>query len=90
MRERLAEAQRNRINKFGELILQAQEHRTQHRNREECMGKLKALVEEAKVPPKERKQREGLSKQGKTKRREDKRFRGKVKANRGKVNKKDF
>ena len=77
------------MNKEGALIVQAQEHRTQHRNREECMGKIKEMVEEAKVPPKERKQYVGLSKKGKEKRRDNARHRSKLKANR-KVSKKDF
>ena len=90
VRARLAEQQAHRMNKDGELILSSQEHRTQHRNREECMNKIKLIIEEAKVAPKVRKQYKGLSEKGKSRRRDDKRFRGKVKANRGKISKKDF
>ena len=41
VRERLAEQQSSRINKDGMMVVDSQEHRTQGRNREECMKKLK-------------------------------------------------
>jgi hypothetical protein len=48
-------------------------HRTQGANRKEAVAKLAALVVEAWRPPKERRQREGISHKGKRARREDKR-----------------
>ena len=81
----MADQQKNRVNKVGELIVSAQEHRTQHRNRQECLQKLEAIVAEAFVEPKVRDQYKDISKKGKAKRRDKKRFRSKVKANRGKA-----
>jgi ribosome-associated protein len=90
VRFRLAEQQKNRVNRDGELVITAQEHRTQHRNRVECLGKVEQVVAAAFVEPKTRKQYETISKKGKAKRRDAKRFKSKVKENRGKVNKGDY
>lgn len=54
VRARLLRLARNRITKDGELILEASEHRSQSRNREEALERLVALVREAAQPPKRR------------------------------------
>jgi ribosome-associated protein len=40
-----------RLTKDGVLVLVAQNHRTQERNRAEAMDRLVALIQEAAVPP---------------------------------------
>lgn len=40
-RERLVEQQRGKVNSKGELVMTSQEHRTQHQNRHECLGKVR-------------------------------------------------
>lgn len=54
VRARLIRLAGNRITKEGELILEASEHRSQVRNREEALERLIALVREAARPPKPR------------------------------------
>jgi protein subunit release factor A len=68
------------------LLLNAvQEHRTQKANRIEALSKLRSMVTDALTPPKEREMQEGISEITKANRRSDKRFRSKVKQNRGSV-----
>jgi ribosome-associated protein len=86
---RLKAQQANRINLEGELLITAQEHRTQHKNKELCVVKLREMLAEAYVEPKERKMREGISKRTKANRKDDKRHRSSVKANR-RSNSKDY
>ena len=57
------------------VVVAAQTARTQKGNREACEAKLAALLEEAWHPPKARKQREGISRDGKRARTADKRRR---------------
>jgi len=45
----------NRVNREGDLLVVSQEHRTQGRNRDECLEKLRAMLEEISRPPKTRK-----------------------------------
>jgi ribosome-associated protein len=40
-----------RLTKDGVLVLVAQNHRTQERNRAEAMDRLVALIQEAAIPP---------------------------------------
>lgn len=54
VRERFALAQANRINKAGEFVLTCSEHRTQQQNIKECLAKLRGMLAQAAVPPKER------------------------------------
>ena len=89
VRGRLGEQQSSRMNQRGELIISSQEHRTQARNRARCIEKLAGMVEAALEPPKERKEYTDISKQGKARRKDDKRHRGKTKANR-RVSKNDW
>jgi ribosome-associated protein len=51
---RLQEKNGNRINKSGELIIQADEHRSQLQNKKDAMDRVLALIEEASVRPKQR------------------------------------
>eukprot|EP00614_Pseudopedinella_elastica_P013252 CAMPEP_0172602250 /NCGR_PEP_ID=MMETSP1068-20121228/22428_1 /TAXON_ID=35684 /ORGANISM="Pseudopedinella elastica, Strain CCMP716" /LENGTH=218 /DNA_ID=CAMNT_0013403539 /DNA_START=97 /DNA_END=753 /DNA_ORIENTATION=- len=81
-RGRLAEAERGRVNKRGELVLTCQEHRTQSQNRAACLKKLAELVAAARIEPIERSAYEGISTRGKARRRDDKRNRSQVKQNR--------
>lgn len=88
VRTRLAVYQANKITKDGELYISSQEHRTQAKNKDDCIEKLKVMIAEAMLTPKEREMWVGLSERGKQTRREDKRKRGDIKNNRKKV--KDF
>jgi hypothetical protein len=56
--------------------------RTQPQNREDCLKKLRHMISEASVEPKDRKMYEGLSDQGKARRVNDKKKRGQVKETR--------
>lgn len=85
VRDRLAEQQSSRLNKSGELVFVCQEHRTQNRNREEALRKVRSAIEAAMIEPKERNMRTGISEGTKEKRKQDKRQRGEVKRNRGKL-----
>lgn len=44
----------SRMTKDGVLVIIAQRHRTQERNREDALARLVALIREAATPPKER------------------------------------
>ena len=90
VRERLKEYQGNKINNNGELLVTSQEFRTQSKNKDDCVEKLKIMLEEAYIEPKDRKIWVGLSKKTKVERRDNKRHRASIKANRGKVNKNDY
>ena len=85
VRERLKEQQANRINKEGYLTLQSQDYRTQAQNKKAALSKLREMIMEAYPRPKERKMRKGLSKITKERRKEEKRKRSQVKANRRNV-----
>jgi hypothetical protein len=65
-------------------------YRTQSRNREICLGKLKEILAEAEVEPKERNMRVGIGEQGKKIRRVIKEKRTEVKKGRGNNKKDDF
>lgn len=51
MRTRLARLAGRRLNQDGILIITAQRHRTQARNRDDAMGRLIALLRAAATPP---------------------------------------
>ena len=74
----------SRMTKAGELVLTANEFRTQSENREAARARLATLIEEALTPPKVRR-KSRLNRVGKTARLAGKKARGTVKANRGKV-----
>jgi len=85
VRERLSQQQANRISKEGYLTLQSQDYRTQAQNKKSALSKLREMVMEAYPRPKKRNMRKGLSKVTKERRKEEKRKRSQVKANRRKV-----
>ena len=80
----------NKISKEGEIIVSSQEHRTQSKNKDDCIMKLKEMIAYASVEPKEREMWEGLSEKTKQTRRDDKRKRGEVKSARRMKNSKDW
>jgi ribosome-associated protein len=83
-RARLARLAGRRLNLEGEIVLRADEHRTQDRNRSEALARLVALVEQATHRPKPRKKTK-VPRAAKEKRLDGKARRGDVKAKRGRV-----
>jgi ribosome-associated protein len=84
VRQRLLRMGGKKIAKDGVLLIEARRYRSQERNREDALERLKALVRKASEPPKQRKLVR-VSAAEKAKRREAKRRRGEVKRLRGKV-----
>lgn len=72
--ERLA----SRLTAEGVLVLHASEHRSQHRNREAAIGRLRTLVADALVTPEERRATRP-SRAAKRRRLDEKRVRGRTK-----------
>ncbi len=81
---RLKEIAGSRMTKGGEIVLTANEYRTQEQNREAARERLLALIEEALTPPRKR-ANSRLNRVGKVQRLKEKKARGQVKAGRGKV-----
>jgi ribosome-associated protein len=84
VRARLARLAGRRLTLDGEIVIRADQHRTQERNRAEALARLVALVEQATHRPKPRKPTK-VPKAQKQKRLEHKAKRGDVKAKRRKV-----
>lgn len=83
-KERLLQSPDHRINKDGVIVIKAQQYRTQEKNREDAIQRLRALVRAAVVQLKKR--RPTKLKNSAKQRRVDKKTRhGKIKALRGKV-----
>ena len=82
--ERLKDIAGSKLTKGGEIVLTANEYRTQEQNREAARGRLVALLNEALTPPKKRK-KSRVNRVGKVKRLKAKKARGEVKAKRGPV-----
>ena len=82
VKQRLIEYQGNKINKDGELLITSQEHRTQGKNKDDCISKLQYMLAEAYIEPKDRHMWEGISEKGKEIRRNEKKKRGEVKTQR--------
>ena len=82
VRERLETQEASRINKLGELVVVAQEHRSQLRNKAACLTRLEEMLDQAWEPPLERKFKAGLTVDAKTRRKEARRQRGQTKARR--------
>lgn len=80
---RLKELAGSRFTKHGEIVLTANEYRTQDQNREAARERLAALLTDALTPPKQR-AKSRVNRVGKVKRLKAKKVRGEVKANRGK------
>ncbi|WGO99346.1 alternative ribosome rescue aminoacyl-tRNA hydrolase ArfB [Saccharophagus degradans] len=83
-KERLLGLKDSRISKEGVLIIKAQQFRTQEKNREDALARLKELVLQATTFQKARKPTKP-TKASKTRRMDGKTQRGKIKAMRGKV-----
>jgi len=84
VRARLEALAGRRLTLDGEIVIRADEHRTQDRNRAEAQARLMALVKQATIRPKPRVKTK-ISKAQKAKRVDNKTRRGDVKANRGRV-----
>lgn len=82
--ERLKEIAGSKFTKGGEIVLTANEYRTQEQNREAARERLAALLAEALTPPRKRKQSR-VNRVGKVKRLKAKKARGEVKSKRGRV-----
>ena len=84
IRQRLFELDDSRISDAGVIVIKAQEHRTQARNRDAALTRLKDIVLAAMIEPK-RRIATTPSRKARKKRVEDKRRRGEVKRSRGRV-----
>jgi ribosome-associated protein len=82
--ERLKDLAGSKFTKGGEIVLTANEYRTQEQNREAARERLVALLAEALTPPRKRKQSR-VNRVGKVKRLKAKKARGEVKSKRGRV-----
>ncbi len=65
----------------GECVIESDEHRTQKRNREETLERLRQLIHQALIPPKKRRPTKPTA-ASKRKRLEDKKRRGVIKSHR--------
>ncbi len=85
LKQRILKLRDKRITKEGILVIEATGHRSQHKNREEAISRLKKLVKKALKRPKNRVPTKPTkaSKEARLKR---KKKRGEIKKNRGKVN----
>ncbi|MCB9674647.1 MAG: aminoacyl-tRNA hydrolase [Alphaproteobacteria bacterium] len=84
VKRRIAEAEANRINKDGQLVITSDTYRSRHRNLEEVRERLVQIVRDNLVPPKKRKATKP-SLGAKKRRMETKKKRSDVKSKRGKV-----
>ncbi|MEC4720821.1 alternative ribosome rescue aminoacyl-tRNA hydrolase ArfB [Noviherbaspirillum sp. CPCC 100848] len=84
MKERLLELNDQRITREGVIVIKAQAHRSQEKNKEDAMQRLLEMVASISEPPRAR--RATKPTRGSQQRRLDKKaVRGQVKAMRGKV-----
>lgn len=81
---RLSKLAGSRLSQSGDIVLDARSHRTQEANRRDARERLSALIAEALVEPKAR-AKTRVNRLGKVERLKEKKSRGTVKANRGKV-----
>lgn len=84
VRMRLERLSGSRLTKDGVLIIEAQRHRTQERNREDAVERLVDLVREAAAPPPPPRRKTKPTLGSKLRRLEGKKLRGDVKTLRGK------
>ena len=84
-RLRLETVAGKRLTVAGEIVVFADIHRTQARNRAEALSRLAAMIGEARAEPRPRR-RTRPSARAKAKRLEDKRRRGETKKRRGPIN----
>nr|WP_067295408.1 alternative ribosome rescue aminoacyl-tRNA hydrolase ArfB [Marinobacterium profundum] len=83
-KERLLEIKDSRITKDGVVVLKAQQHRTQERNREDALNRLRDLILGAMVVQKSRRPTKP-TKGSKVRRLDSKTRQGKTKSLRGRV-----
>ena len=83
-KERLLKLQDNRISKDGIIIIKAQQHRTQKKNKEDALARLQSLIKSVAITRKNRKPTKP-TKTSKEKRLDSKTRHGKLKVLRGKV-----
>ena len=83
-KERLLQWKDHRISKDGVIVIKAQNHRSQERNREDALARLRELIQEATTVRRERKPTRP-SRAAKRKRLDEKKKRGEIKAKRGRV-----
>jgi ribosome-associated protein len=84
VRERLMRLAGKRVNADGILVIEASRFRTQEQNRADARARLIALIRQATVRPKTRRKTKP-SRAAKEKRIAGKKYRGQVKALRGKI-----
>ena len=84
VRDRLTQLAANRLTAAGEIVIFADTHRTQQRNREAALERLGALIEQARQVPK-RRIPTAPSADAKARRRDDKRRRAGIKELRGRL-----
>ncbi len=83
-KEKLLALSDKRITKDGVIVLKSQEHRTQEKNREAALARLKMLIKSVMVVQKKRRPTKP-SKSSQKKRMDSKTKRSRLKASRGKV-----
>jgi ribosome-associated protein len=83
VRVRLEKLAGRRLTKAGVLVINAQRHRTQERNRADALERLLALIREAAVPPPPPRRKTKPTLGSKLRRLESKKLRSGVKATRG-------
>jgi ribosome-associated protein len=84
LKARLLQMKDQRLTRAGELVIKAQQHRSQEMNRDAALERLHRIVEDASRLPKPRKATRP-TRSSKRKRLEGKIRRGRIKALRGKV-----
>lgn len=83
-KERLLALQDQRITKEGVVVIKAQQHRSQEKNRDEALRRLRELIKSVAVPRKKRKPTKP-TRSSQRKRLDSKTKRGEVKRTRAKV-----
>lgn len=84
LKQRLLGLNDQRITKDGVLVIKAQQHRSQEKNREEALRRLHELVAEVAIVPRQRHATKP-TRASQRKRLERKSLRGQIKAARGKI-----
>ena len=89
VKKRLAELAGKRLTAAGVLVLNGRRYRSQARNRQEVIDRLVAMIRLAAEPPPAPRRRTRPSKAARRRRVADKRHRGAVKKQRGRVHRDD-
>ncbi len=83
-KEQLLQQNDRRITQDGVVVIKAQEHRSQEKNREEALKRLKDLIKNAVILPQKRKPTKP-TRNSQKRRLDHKSKRGQIKSNRGQV-----